>query len=105
MFYYHVLDGWHLSINVVLRSANFFSTFSKSLPFLAAPPDTAAEDRRDVSFVTELIDIIWDEVDRGGCAVCLYVPDAAYTGEPVVTAGESALTTAPTALALLIFCV
>ena len=94
-----------MSINVVFRSANFFSTFSKSLPFLAAPPDTAGEDRSGVSLVTELIDIICDEVDRGGGGACLYVPDVPYIGEPVVTAGESALTTAPTAFALLIFCV
>jgi hypothetical protein len=79
----------------VLRSANFFSTLSTSLPLLTlfdAPPTNG------VSF----IDIICEAEREGGAgAFCLLATLPADKGEEV--AGVSALTTAPTAFALLIF--
>jgi hypothetical protein len=78
----------------VLRSANFFSTFSRSL--FDAPPPPKDDDKdvveNDASLLVELIDII-----------CEGRAEADVSGDAFV--GVKALTTAPTALALLIFCV
>ena len=84
----HVLDGWTFSMSDVLRSANFFSTLSRSVLLDDAPND-----------VSLLMETVWDVVG-GSSRRSTDEADVAET-----TFGESAFTTAPTAFALLIFCV
>jgi hypothetical protein len=84
----HVLEGCTFSMMDVFRPASFFSTFSRSAEPPALPPArpwaAPADATNEVSLLTELMDTSGAEAD---------------------VTGDSALTTAPTALALLIFCV